>query len=96
MTDAPPPHPPADAPAALASLWSLAVRWATGDDLDRERRIESATSDELRELRDAVRPLLGDIDRYLDQTHDAAWALPFGDLAQAAIEADQELARRPG
>ena len=96
MTDGPARFPPADAPGPLADRWAFVVRWATGDDVDRGRRIDAAPTDDLRELRDAVRPLLGDIDRYLDRTHDAAWALPFGDLAQAAIEADQELARRAG
>jgi hypothetical protein len=45
-------------------------------------------------LIDAVAPLYPVINAYLDETGDAEHAVPYGDLAQAAIEAQLELDRR--
>jgi hypothetical protein len=87
-------EPPDDAPSELALLWPLVLRWAEGDDALRESLIEGAADEDLRALARAVRPMLNSIDAYLDRTADAAHAVPFGDLAQAAIEAEQALVRR--
>lgn len=38
--------------------------------------------------------VLREINEYLDVTNDAEEAVPFGDLAQAAIEAEVELRNR--
>ncbi len=45
-------------------------------------------------LIDAVTPLYPAINAYLDETGDAEHALPYGDLAQAALEAEFEMRRR--
>jgi hypothetical protein len=49
---------------------------------------------ELAELVRDGRPALAGINAYLDLTGDAERVVPFGDLAQAVIEAEQELNRR--
>ena len=85
---------PGDAPAELAALWPLVLRWARGDDVQRVGLITAGGSADLAELSRQVRPLLSEIDAYLDRTGDAERAVPFGDLAQAALEAEQELSRR--
>jgi hypothetical protein len=89
-----PAEPPDDAPDELALLWPLVLRWAESDDALRERLIDNAADEDLRALTRAVRPMLTSIDAYLDRAADAAHAVPFGDLAQAAIEAEQVLVRR--
>jgi hypothetical protein len=70
------------------------LRWAESDDLGRDELIESANDEELRLLIDAVEPLFPAINAYLDATGDGEHAVPFGDLAQAALEARFELDRR--
>jgi hypothetical protein len=89
-----PPEPPEDAPARLAALWPLVRQWASSDDVARDRRLESATDAELQDLSSTVRPVLADINAYLDASGDGWWSVPFGDLAQAAIEAEYTLAKR--
>ena len=86
--------PPEDTPAELAALWPLVLRWARGDDVQRVGMITTAPSEDLAELAQQVRPFLSDINAYLDRTGDAERAVPFGDLAQAALEAEHELRRR--
>jgi hypothetical protein len=85
-----------DVPVALHPALPLLSRWALSDDHDRELRIGKARTRSLVVLRDTVVPLLGDIDAYLvgfgATTPESANRL--GDLAQAAIEARQELNRR--
>ncbi len=70
------------------------LRWGESDDLGREQLVESANDDELRELVSAISPLYPAINGYLDATGDAERAVPYGDLAQAALEASLTLARR--
>jgi len=89
-----PDEPPADAPPALAAIWPLVRRWAEGDDAVRFALVEAAGVAELQSLVDVGRPLLPAINEYLDATGDAEHAVPYGDLAQAILEAETELRRR--
>lgn len=87
---------PSALPGPLRPLAPLLARWAVGDDLQRAERVERATIEELERLTAAVLPVLREIDAYLDR---AGAPLPpaaaaLGDLAQAALEAAQELRRR--
>ena len=68
--------------------------WGRSDDMARSDLIEGAAVAELRDLIEEVQPRLGAIDAYLDTTNNAESALPFGDLAQAAIEARFAVDRR--
>jgi hypothetical protein len=86
--------PPSDAPDALKRVWPLVLRWGVSDDVDRSQLVESAGDDQLRALIDAVAPLYPAINAYLDETGDAEHAVPYGDLAQAALEAEFEIRRR--
>jgi hypothetical protein len=95
VTIARPAHPPDDAPDDLAALWPLVLHWAESDDLRRASLVETATDDSLRALVEEVRPSMESINAYLDRTGDAARAVPFGDLAQAVLEAELLLGRRP-
>jgi phytoene dehydrogenase-like protein len=87
--------PPDDAPDAPAALWPLVLRWAESDDARRGQLIDAAADHDLQGLVDRVRPTLVSINAYLDRTADAERAVPFGDLAQAALEAEQALDGRP-
>jgi hypothetical protein len=91
-----PPSPPSSAPVELAELWSLVLRWGASDDSVREDAIETATDADLRDLVATVSPLLPAINDYLDATGDAEESVPYGDVAQAAMEAKFELKRRTG
>lgn len=53
-------------PKDLRSLVSHMQRWAVGDDVDRHERLVTAKRGELKKLLQAVGPLLGRIDEYLD------------------------------
>lgn len=86
--------PPGDAPDALKRVWPLVLRWGVSDDVDRSQLVESAHIDDLRALIDTVAPLYPTINAYLDETGDAEHAVPYGDLAQAALEAEFEIRRR--
>jgi hypothetical protein len=86
--------PPDDVPHDLAALWPLVLRWAESDDARRGHLIEAAAEHDLHDLVDRVRPTFASINAYLDRTDDAERAVPFGDLAQAALEAEQVLDRR--
>jgi len=89
-----PSDPPDDAPRELKDVWPLVCSWAESDDVGRGRLVDSARDEELRALVDAVNPLYPAINAYLDETGDAERAVPYGDLAQAAMEAQLELDRR--
>jgi hypothetical protein len=54
----------------------------------------ATTDEELEGLLHAVDPLYPLINAYLDDSEDAERAVPYGDLAQAAMEARLELERR--
>jgi hypothetical protein len=88
------PDPPDDAPEALKRAWPLVLRWGESDDLVRSQLVEAASDEELRSLIQGVRPLYPAVNAYLDQTGDAERAVPYGDLAQAAMEAQFEVDRR--
>ena len=90
------PDPPDDAPAALQRARPLVLQWGESDDLVRSRLVEAASDEELRSLVQNVRPLYPAVNAYLDQTGDAERAVPYGDLAQAAMEAQFEVDRRQG
>jgi hypothetical protein len=86
----------ADVPMDLRAALPLLSRWAISDDQTREERIGRARTPSLVALRDAVVPLLGRIDAYIEGFGPTPpkSATRFGDLAQAAIEARQEVDRR--
>lgn len=56
--------------------------------------MEAASDEELRSLMHRVSPLYPAINAYLDHTGDAERAVPYGDLAQAAMETQFEIGRR--
>ncbi len=85
--------PPDDAPDALKGVWPLVLRWAGGDDAARGDRIEAASTEELRALAAAVKPLYPAVSGY-GATGNAARAAPFGDLVHAGLVARFELALR--
>ena len=90
------PDPPGDAPEALSRAWPLVLRWGESDDVGRSELVDAASDGELSALIDAVTPLYPAINAYLDETGDAEHAVPYGDLAHAAMEAQFELDRRIG
>ena len=59
--------------------------WGRSDDVVRSDLIEHVV--QLRDLIEEVRTHLGAIDAYLDATNNAETSVPFGDLAEPAIEA---------
>ena len=82
-------------PQQLQSLAPLVQRFGVQDDHERERVLQSASNEELIALVNTVtKDIFDQINRFLDQTFDSEDAVPFGDLAQAAIEAKLELERR--
>jgi hypothetical protein len=89
-----PPDPPDDAPEVLQEAWPLVLRWGESDDLIRSHLVRTSSNQELHALVLSVRPLYPAINAYLDQTGDAERAVPYGDLAQAAMEAQFEVDRR--
>jgi hypothetical protein len=89
-----PGDPPDDAPDDLKAVWYLVLRWGESDDVGRGALIEAASDEELTDLLEAIDPLFPAINGYLDATGDAERAVPYGDLAQAAMEARFELDRR--
>lgn len=86
--------PPPDAPRDLASAWPHVLRWGVSDDALRGEALHQATVDELTALIDVGCPLLTSINSFLDSTDDAEHAVPYGDLAQAILEAEFEVRRR--
>jgi hypothetical protein len=94
MTDPLPASPPSDAPPELATAWPLVCRWGASDDATRSDLLEHATVEELASLIESGRPLLPSINAYLDATGNAEHAVPYGDFAQAVMEAEFELGRR--
>jgi hypothetical protein len=82
-------------PEGLQGLAPWLQRFGISDDIERDAVLNRASTDELLALVKAVTPDIFDqINQFLDQTLDAADAVPFGDLAQAAMEAKLELKRR--
>ena len=82
-------------PPALQGLALLVQRFGIADDVARERVLKGASTEELIALVGAVtKERFDQINQFLDQTLDAEDAVPFGDLAQAAMEAKLELKLR--
>jgi len=79
----------AQMPSRLQELAPLFADWAISDDEERGRKIGHASLRRLRKVRDAVEPLLPEIDEYLrsfgKQPLTPA-AMQLGDLAQAIAE----------
>jgi hypothetical protein len=83
------------APPGLQVLAPLLDKFGISDDVERGRVVNEATTAELRDLVGIVTPeVLEQINRFLEETFDAEYAVRFGDLAQAAIEAELELKER--
>lgn len=92
-----PAEPPASAPRELQAIWTLVKRYGFADDLARQRVLDDASDQELDQLVSAVSPaVFTQMNAYLDGTGDSKDAVPYGDLAQAAMEAAQVLRRRRG
>ena len=82
-------------PPELQALAPWVQRFGISDDAERERVLYAASTEELNALVHAVtNETLDQINQFLDQSFDAEHAVPFGDLAQAAMEAKLELKRR--
>ena len=82
-------------PRELHGLAPLVQRFGISDDVVREHVLKDASTEELIALVNAVTTeVLDQINQFLDQTLDAEDAVPFGDLAQAAMEAKLELKQR--
>lgn len=82
-------------PQELQGLAALVQRFGIADDVERERVLKGASTEELIALVNAVtKDKFDHINQFLDQTFDAEDAVPFGDLAQAAMEAKLELKLR--
>jgi len=82
-------------PAGLQDLRPLLDKFGISDDIERDRVVSAATAGELQELVGALTAeVLDQINRFLDETFDAEYAVPYGDLAQAAMEATLELKNR--
>jgi hypothetical protein len=95
MRDDLPGQPPASAPPALQVLWPLVQRYGSSDDAERERALDDASTEELTVLVTAVDKAAFDlINGYLDETDNAEEAVPYGDLAQVAMEAQLVLKSR--
>src|SRR5260370_26591142 len=88
-------NPPASAPLELKALWPWVRRFGYSDDLEREEALQEADATTLAELVTTVdKPAFDAINRYLDETENAEEPTPFGDLAQAAMEAALEIKSR--
>lgn len=76
-------------PARLRALVPFFADWAIGDDEERTRKLEHARKPRLRQVRNAVEPLLPEINDYLDSFGSRPLteaAIRLGDLAQAIAE----------
>ena len=90
-----PVNPPDSAPQDLRDLWPLVRRFGRSDDRERGQVLDTAPSDELARLVQEVgASALRSINAYLDAAGDSEEAVPFGDLAQAAMEATSILRER--
>jgi hypothetical protein len=88
-------EPPTSAPELLRNLWPLLLRFGLSDDGARARLLAATPTDDLNDLVIRVSPaVFKAINAYLDDTDDAEEAVPFGDLAQAAMEAATILRER--
>lgn len=83
-------------PEDLRDLHPLLEKWGKTDDAERSDLVERADNDALDQLVNRVRPKLGRIAEFLSDTapQDADLAGSLDALAQAAMEAEREIARR--
>ena len=82
-------------PEELQGLAALVQRFGISDDVERERVLKGASTEELIALVNVVtKDTFDQINQFLDQTFDAEDAVAFGDLAQAVMEAKLELKLR--
>ncbi|HEV2172244.1 MAG TPA: DUF4240 domain-containing protein, partial [Nitrospira sp.] len=82
-------------PEDLRGLAPLVQRFGISDDVERQRVLNSSSTEELIALVNAVtKEIFVQINQFLDLTFDAEDAVPFGDMAQAAMEARLELTQR--
>jgi uncharacterized protein DUF4240 len=82
-------------PEELQGLAPLVQRFGVSDDVEREHVVNGSSTEELIALVNAVtKQTFDQINQFLDRTFDAEDAVPFGDLAQAAVEARLELKHR--
>jgi hypothetical protein len=83
-----PVEPPQSAPLPLKELWPLVREYGISDDRLREEKLNASSVVALRGLVSRIdADVFKAINGYLDQTGDAEEAVPYGDLAQAAMEA---------
>ena len=89
---------PQKLPEDLRPLVPLLLEWGKSDDVDRADLIQAAETDLLQQLVDRGRPHLTRIAQFLGQTEvqDSREAAALDDLAQAVMEAQQELRKRAG
>jgi hypothetical protein len=89
---------------ALASALDDLRQFVIADDAERSEVIEASDRETLTALAESVGPLFGEINAVLDRLADAPHPLPedqelleydLNSLAQAAMEARQELDHRP-
>ena len=86
-------------PPDLQELAPLVREWAVGDEEERDRRLESASTEELASLWLAVSPHLPAINAYLEaavQGPDTDEAIVLAATADTALEAEQVVERRTG
>jgi hypothetical protein len=81
-------------PSEFHDLIPLIRRWANSDDVDRDKKMQTAPDAELRALTDAVQPRFDAINLYLDQNDHLEVATYLGTLAEAAVEAGMDLENR--
>ena len=76
-------------------MWPLVLQFGFSDDVEREKVLKAASTEQLTALVSAVDKAVFDlINSYLDETNDPEKAVPYGDLAQAAMEAQFVLKSR--
>jgi hypothetical protein len=87
-------------PAELQSLAPLIREWATLDDDARERRLESASTEDLAQFWLAISPELPAINAYLERQaaggQESPEAVAVAATAEAALGASQVIERRTG
>lgn len=83
-------------PDSLQPLIPLLAKWAISDDDERSRKLRRCTRSTRQRLVTGVVPFLPDIDKYLGSfgENPTEEACAFGDLAQAALEAQSLIAEQ--
>lgn len=86
-------------PGELEPLAPVVREWAVGDDVKREAKHESASTEALKAYWDAVAPHFAAINAYLDEnvaSDEPYEAIVLGTTAEGALEAALEIERRTG